>query len=100
MRHPVAWHSGHRVTRPAISAYAGRQGDRAGEGMRLRLFDRIRRLVHPRRSQAAGTVLQGRPRRDQRPAPGYSPSAEPPEPPLLGPPPTPADIAPGDGPPP
>jgi hypothetical protein len=42
--------------------------------MRLRLFDRIRRLVHPRRAEAGGT--QGRHRRDQRhatandPAPG------------------------------
>jgi hypothetical protein len=32
--------------------------------MRLRLFDRIRRLVHPRRSEAAGP--QGKHRRDQR----------------------------------
>jgi hypothetical protein len=43
--------------------------------MRVRLFDRIRRLVHPRRSEATGTVLQGRHRRDQRPAPGYGPAA-------------------------
>ncbi len=43
--------------------------------MRLRLFDRIRRLVHPRRARAAGTVPQGRHRRDQRHAPGYGPSA-------------------------
>ena len=43
--------------------------------MRLRLFDRIRRLVHPRRSEATGTVLQGRHRRDQRPAPGSGPAA-------------------------
>jgi hypothetical protein len=44
--------------------------------MRLRLFDRIRRLVHPRRSEATGTALQGRHRRDQRPAPGSGPAAE------------------------
>ena len=48
--------------------------------MRLRLFDRIRRLVHPRRAEAAGTVPQGRHRRDQRHAPGYGPSAGPGEP--------------------
>jgi hypothetical protein len=34
--------------------------------MRLRLFDRIRRLVHPRRAEAIGPVPQGRHRRDQR----------------------------------
>jgi len=34
--------------------------------MRLRLFDRIRRLAHPRRAEAASG--QGRHRRDQRPA--------------------------------
>jgi hypothetical protein len=40
--------------------------------MRLRLFDRIRRLVHPRRAEAASTVPQGRHRRDRRhgPVPG------------------------------
>ncbi len=48
--------------------------------MRLRLFDRIRRLVHPRRAQATRTVQQGRHRRDQRHAPGYGPSAGPGEP--------------------
>jgi hypothetical protein len=51
--------------------------------MRLRLFDRIRRrLVHPRRSEAIGTVGQGRHRRDQRPAsvPGSSPGPEGPPP--------------------
>jgi hypothetical protein len=66
--------------------------------MRLRLFDRIRRLVHPRRSQAAGTVPQGRHRRDQRHASGYGPSAEPAEPSLAGPVIRPADIAPDDWP--
>jgi len=40
--------------------------------MRLRLFDRIRRLAHPRRAEAAGT--QGRHRRDQRHAAAYGPS--------------------------
>jgi hypothetical protein len=34
--------------------------------MRLRLFDRIRRLVHPRRPQTTGTAAHGRHRRDQR----------------------------------
>ncbi|MGH3200614.1 MAG: hypothetical protein ACRDP5_00930, partial [Streptosporangiaceae bacterium] len=58
--------------------------------MRLGLFDRIRRLVRPRRSQAAGTVPQGRHRRDQRQAPGYDPSAGP----VVGP----AGIAPDDWP--
>ena len=49
--------------------------------MRLRLFDRIRRLVRPRRPEAAGT--QGRHRRDQRDVsadgvpPGPPGSAEP-----------------------
>src|SRR5580693_9053968 len=39
----------HHVTPWAISAYAGREGDRAGERyMRLRLFDRIRRLTRRR----------------------------------------------------
>ena len=66
--------------------------------MRLRLFDRIRRLVHPRRSQATGTVPQGRHRRHQRQAPGYVPSAEPAEPSLAGSVVGPADIAPGEWP--
>jgi hypothetical protein len=44
--------------------------------MRLRLFDRIRRLVHPRRLEAAGTVPPGRHRRDQRPAAMPGPSVE------------------------
>jgi hypothetical protein len=48
--------------------------------MRLRLFDRIRRLVHPRRVQATGTIPQGRHRRDRRQGPGYGPSAGPGEP--------------------
>ena len=44
--------------------------------MRLRLFDRIRRLVHPRRAEATGT--QGRHRRDHAAAAAYptSPSRE------------------------
>jgi hypothetical protein len=66
--------------------------------MRLRLFDRIRRVVHPRRSQASGPVPQGRHRRDQRQAPGYGPSAEPAEPSLVGPVVRPADIAPDEWP--
>ncbi len=48
--------------------------------MRLRLFDRIRRLVHPRRVQATGTIPQGRHRRNRRQGPGYGPSAGPAEP--------------------
>src|SRR6185437_13959175 len=58
------------------SSYAGGQGNRAGERfMRLRLFDRIRRLAHSRRSpvEAAGASgVQGRHRRSgrRRPAPG------------------------------
>jgi hypothetical protein len=43
--------------------------------MRLRLFDRIRQLVHPRRPEATGTLAQGRHRKDQRPASGPGPSA-------------------------
>jgi hypothetical protein len=43
--------------------------------MRLGLFDRIRRLVHPRRSGATGTVPQGRHRRGQRRSSGSGPSA-------------------------
>jgi hypothetical protein len=43
--------------------------------MRLRLFDRIRRLVHPGRAEAAGT--QGRHRRDQRHAAPAGPSSGP-----------------------
>ena len=66
--------------------------------MRLRLFDRIRRLVHPRRAQATGTVPQGRHRRDQRHAPESGPGAEPAEPSLAGPVVRPADIAPDDWP--
>jgi hypothetical protein len=51
--------------------------------MRLRLFDRIRRLAHIRRSEASGTAPQGRHRRDQRPASGSGPplSHEGPSPP-------------------
>jgi hypothetical protein len=45
--------------------------------MRVRLFDRIRRLAPLRRSRAAGIPLQGRHRRDQRHAAGYGPPAEP-----------------------
>jgi hypothetical protein len=46
--------------------------------MRLRLFDRIRRLVRPRRSEAVGPVPPGRHRRDQRrgSAPGPPPDRE------------------------
>ena len=66
--------------------------------MRLRLFDRIRRLVHPRRSEATGTVPQGRHRRDQRHAPGYGPSVERAEPSLAGSVVRPADIAPDEWP--
>ena len=43
--------------------------------MRLRLFDRIRRLAHPRRSEAPGN--QGRHRRDQRHAAASGPSPGP-----------------------
>src|SRR5690348_311380 len=62
------------------SSYAGGQGNRAGERfMRLRLFDRIRRLAHSRRSpvEAAGASgVQGRHRRNgrRRPAPGGPPT--------------------------
>jgi hypothetical protein len=66
--------------------------------MRLRLFDRIRRLVHPRRSKASGTIPQGRHRRDQRHAPAYGPSAEHAEPSLAGSVVGPADIAPDEWP--
>ncbi len=67
--------------------------------MRLRLFDRIRRLAHPRRSQATGTVLQGRHRRDQRHESGHDPSAEPAGSSRAGRPVTgPADIAPDEWP--
>jgi hypothetical protein len=48
--------------------------------MRLRLFDRIRRLAPRRRSRVTGTALQGRHRRDQRHAAGYDPPAGPAEP--------------------
>jgi hypothetical protein len=48
--------------------------------MRLMLFDRIRRLVRPRRFEATGTASQGRHRRGQRSVPG-PPSEPPPEPP-------------------
>ena len=74
----------------------GQQGRR--RYMRLRLFDRIRRLVHPRRSEATGTVPQGRHRRDQRHAPGYGPSVERAEPSLAGSVVRPADIAPDEWP--
>src|SRR6188472_4257355 len=58
------------------SSYAGGQGNRAGERfMRLRLFDRIRRLAHSRRPPVEATGvsgIQGRHRRSgrRRPAPG------------------------------
>ncbi|HEV2254193.1 MAG TPA: hypothetical protein VGS06_13445 [Streptosporangiaceae bacterium] len=61
--------------------------------MRLRLFDRIRRLVHPRRSQVAETAPQGRHRRDQRHAAGSVPPEELADP-VIGP----ADIAPDEWP--
>jgi hypothetical protein len=51
--------------------------------MRLRLFDRIRRLARSRRSQAVGN--QGRHRRDQRHAAAYGPSPGPGGPPGPGP---------------
>src|SRR6185312_7198141 len=55
------------------SSYAGGQGNRAGERfLRLRLFDRIRRLAHSRRSpvEAAGASgVQGRHRRSGRRGP-------------------------------
>jgi hypothetical protein len=46
--------------------------------MRLRLFDRIRRFVRPRSFETAGTVPQGRHRKDQRhgPVPGPAPGDE------------------------
>jgi len=44
--------------------------------MRLTLFNRIRRLVRPRRFQATGTVSQGRHRRDQRLVPGPEQEAQ------------------------
>ena len=50
--------------------------------MRLGLFDRIRRLVLPRSSEATGTVPQGRHRRGRRYASGYRPSAGPGQPSL------------------
>jgi len=50
--------------------------------MRLRLFDRIRRLAHPRRAESAGT--QGRHRRDQRHMAAYGPSPGPGESPGPG----------------
>src|SRR3984957_16025308 len=63
----------HHVTPWVISAYAGREGDRAGERyMRLRLFDRIRRLTRRRAparlpdSDFSGGA-QGRHRRGRRP---------------------------------
>src|ERR1700722_15081586 len=63
----------HHVTPWVISAYAGREGDRAGERyMRLRLFDRIRRLTRRRAparlpdSEFSGGT-QGRHRRGRRP---------------------------------
>src|SRR5262249_24465554 len=39
--------------------------------MRLRLFDRIRRLVRPRHADVAGAAPQGRHRRDHRQLSGY-----------------------------
>jgi hypothetical protein len=66
--------------------------------MRLRLFDRIRRLVHPRRIEATGTVPQGRHRRGQRHGPGSGPSAVQAEPSLAGSIVRPADLAPDEWP--
>jgi hypothetical protein len=51
--------------------------------MRLRLFDRIRRLARPRRPETAGN--QGRHRRDQRHVAAYGPSRGPEGPPRPGP---------------
>jgi hypothetical protein len=53
--------------------------------MRLTLFDRIRRLVRPRRPEAAGTAPQGRHRRGHRRLAGYGPPAAGGEPPAAGP---------------
>ena len=50
--------------------------------MRLMLFDRIRRLARPRRSEAVRN--QGRHRRDQRPVAAFGPSPEPEGPPESG----------------
>src|SRR6266536_3396997 len=98
------------------SSYAGGQGNRAGERyMRLRLFDRIRRLAHSRRPPVEATPgvsgVQGRHRRSgrRRPAPG-GPAPGGPAPWPGGPatvqapfppggPPGPADLAPPDRPP-
>src|ERR671934_208817 len=59
------------MTWRADSSYAGRPGNRAGErDMRLRLFDRIRRLAHSRRPPAEATPgVQGRHRRSRRRGP-------------------------------
>src|ERR1700722_3381855 len=69
----------HHVTPRHISAYADREGDRAGERyMRLRLFDRIRRLTRRRAparrpdSDFSGGA-QGRHRRGRPPEPPESP---------------------------
>jgi hypothetical protein len=59
--------------------------------MRLRLFDRIRHFVHPRTSD--GAAAQGRHRRDQRHASGYSPPDGPAQPPVPGHPPGPPRTA-------
>ena len=50
--------------------------------MRLRLFDRIRRLIHPRRPEVTGTVRQGRHRRDQRHVSHYGQSPRSGDPPV------------------
>ena len=70
----------HQVTWRANSSYAGRQGNRAGERfMRLRLFDRIRRLAHFRRSPAetapGASGAQGRHRRHRRGGPATAPGS-------------------------
>src|SRR5690349_17841750 len=74
------------MTWRANSSYAGRLGNRAGERyMRLRLFDRIRRLAHSRRPPAEATPgssgTQGRHRRGRRrgPASGPAPAGPPTE---------------------
>src|SRR5437763_3984254 len=67
------------------SSYAGRQGNRAGERfMRLRLFDRIRRLAHFRRPPVEATPgtsgAQGRHRRSRRRGPASGPAPAGPSP--------------------
>ena len=68
-RTAITSRSAHQVTWRANSTYPGRQGNRAGERyMRLRLFDRIRRLAQSRRPPAetvpavSGSSRQASPR--------------------------------------